>query len=254
MGIVHRIKTTITTSISNARAGRFISFLFSNQIPTFRYGLMKFDCSDPYIDPSTKSAIFWGLYEGSEIRFVNKYITTDFDVVELGGSIGVVASYIGKKLAGKRRLFSVEAFPSFAKVIEKNLKVNHISKYKVIAKAIAATKGYVYFTNEGGLNLTGITSATPSNNTLKIESTSLSNILIENNIANYCLVIDIEGAEVELLLNDSKSLNTCNLLIIETHNTTYKDRKYTPSDITKLVLDAGFSLVDSDGKNFVFKK
>jgi FkbM family methyltransferase len=252
--MMHRIKTIITTFISNARAGRILSFIFSNQIPTFRYGVMKFDCSDSYIHPSMKSAIFWGLYEGSEIRFVNKYITTDFDVVELGGSIGIVASYIGKKLKGKKKIVSVEAFPSFAKIIERNLNVNHISQYKVIPKAIAANKGYVYFTNDLGLNITGVTSLTPTNDTIKVEATSLSDVLSENNISNYSLVVDIEGAEVELLLDDVKSLDTCNLLILETHETTYKGVKYTPNDITQLVLNAGFSLVESDGKNYVFKK
>ena len=74
--------------------------------------------------------LYWGLYESAEIRFVQRYVGDDVDVVELGSSLGVVSCQIASQLSGDTRLVCVEANEEMLPTLRRNI-ANNTSLRKV---------------------------------------------------------------------------------------------------------------------------
>jgi FkbM family methyltransferase len=247
-----KIKTFLADILGSARFGRFIAWLFNNQIPCWRYGNLSFDCSSPHITDVIKASIFWGVYEGSEIRFAQKYLNSELDVVELGGSIGILSSHIAPKIAPKR-LFSVEAWPNMERIIRTNWAKNGVLNAHLIVKAIGAPDEKLYFT-KGDYNATGTVSNFFEKETIEIDSISLSQLLIDNKIEDFVLISDIEGSEISFILKDPESLKNCQLIIMETHEVSYNGQIYTTEFMKTRIESLGFQLIDRHGVNLVFRK
>src|ERR1700730_12780210 len=83
------VKRVIARIICHPLIGRIISLVFRDRIPS-RGSLIH--TKDKAVVPSVKAALFWGLYESAEVRFVKEFLRSDLDVIELGSSLGVVTS------------------------------------------------------------------------------------------------------------------------------------------------------------------
>lgn len=110
--MIFRVKIFIAKILTLPFVGSAIAVLSKDRIS---YRGMIIDTQNQYLTPSTKAEIFWGIYEGAEARFIQKYLTGDLGVIELGASIGIVSCCIKKKLNGKSKLIAVEAHPGLAK-------------------------------------------------------------------------------------------------------------------------------------------
>ena len=98
-------KMVLAEVLCHPAIGRLLAAFFHDRI---RSAGFQFDTSSPRIAASSKAALFWRLYESAEIRYVNRWLSPDLDVVELGSSIGVVSSHIRRRLKPDRRLICVE--------------------------------------------------------------------------------------------------------------------------------------------------
>lgn len=75
----------------------------------------------PFIDAEIRSLLAKGrAYEEAEARFVKKYLAGGINVVELGGSIGVISSLIRSRIGPEAYHLVVEADPVLAGVCEHN--------------------------------------------------------------------------------------------------------------------------------------
>jgi len=251
--ILQYTKRKVAFTITRNFVGRLISYIYKDSIPS-KHGL-SIDTSNHRIDSQTKASIFWGIYEGAEMRFVERYLPKDNDVIELGGSVGVISSLIRKKTNAQTRLFIVEADDELIPSIEKNVRTNNPGKeFRVIHGAISYSesdeKGNTLFyasdKNTGGKKYSNNKSS--SNKLLKsVPSVKLRDIITNNNIENFALVSDIEGAEAELLANDHKILDKCNFIIIELHNTELEQEPVKIKELLDKLLTMGYKLLDSDG-------
>src|SRR4051812_45383584 len=62
-------------------------------VPSVRVNVPRSVVSD-----ATRASLFWGFHEAQEVRYVERFLPDDLDVVELGASLGVVTSHIARKL------------------------------------------------------------------------------------------------------------------------------------------------------------
>jgi FkbM family methyltransferase len=244
-----KIKVLIAKALCSDIFGRLIGKIYSERIPF--HGSYIFT-HYPLIKNYIKASLFWKLYESAEIHFIRKHIDDSYDVIELGGSIGVVSVQIGKKLKSKK-LYIIEANPFLIQIIKKNIDENKIENYRIINCALNTEHGTSVFL-PGDKNTTGKISTSENQNGINVESKSLSNIIEENGIGPFVLVCDIEGSEADLLINNSVSLKNCQKIIIETHSTTFNGVNYSPESLKQLILKSGFKLIDQHGVNFVFEK
>ncbi|MFN0293147.1 FkbM family methyltransferase [Pedobacter helvus] len=204
-----------------------------------------------------KSSIFLGLYERSEINCIAKYLNPDLPVMELGCSIGATSMTILKTIKNKK-LISVEANPLLLKNLQSTQKINNLSNWHIINKAVDYSgKDHISFAIDPG-NLGSKKSETNSTDKdVLVPTVTISELLNAYKIdTNFNLVCDIEGAEIEFILNDSKTLKErCNTLIIELHDTIYSSIKYSKNEIAELIVaTCEMKLIHSDNKSWIFVK
>lgn len=235
--------------------GKILMYLYGNEIPTKGFKILT---DSPRISEEKKASIFWGIHERVEIAFVDRYLKKRLDVVELGGSIGVVSCHI---LAKRNKLIVVEADPELASILKKNLAFNFPEEknYEIIQKAVSYNKfknNRVAFNS--GKSFTGGQLSKKNDNDNRsiqyIEFTTLSEIIREYGINDYILVVDIEGGEAALLNYEKVSLKKCQQIIIELHDTEFEGKEITILNMVEMIKKIGFHLTDNYGPVFVFDK
>jgi FkbM family methyltransferase len=210
-----------------------------------------FDLSLLPINNNSFASLFWGFYESSEIRFVKKYIGYDLDVIECGSSIGIVSSYIGNKIKDKR-LFCVEANEDLIPILDNNLYKNSIKNYFIYNAFIGkSSKGLVF--KKSNNNISGKLVNSDDKFAVSDKSLSLSTIVNDNNIKDFNLVCDIEGAEYFILEESVEIFSKLNLCIIELHENNQLNNSFTINNFISSFLAKGFKIIDSQYPVFVFK-
>src|SRR5580658_6946429 len=123
--MITRIKFLIWNLLCNNFTGAIILTFFKHTVPDIRWPGFKFYLTEAGTSRTNVAAIFWGFYEAAEIRLIHKYFDGNTDIVELGGSLGVVSAHIMSKLRPGKKLIAVEANP----YLTKNLRLN-IEQFK----------------------------------------------------------------------------------------------------------------------------
>lgn len=223
-------KKIAATFLCHPLMGRFIDLAFGGRIP---FSGARIEV--PYGgDPRVTAALFWGMYESAEIRFVNVYIDGLRDVIELGSSLGGVASHIAHALLPGRKLICVEANPHLIELLRRNLSRNapHAATEVVHGAIDYSGLGEVELAI-GDSNLSSHLGAGAQ--VIRVPSVTLAGILDASGFDDYCLVCDIEGAEAAMVHIDSEVLERCGLLIIELHDVFYGGVLHSPSTLIELI-------------------
>ncbi len=246
------VKNLVGSMITAPVVGRAIALVTGD---TFRSRGLRVNTAHPAIQPVIKAMLFWNMYESAEIRFVQRYLRWDMDVVELGASLGIMACQIRSRLAPERKLVCVEASPQLAPVIQKNLALNGFERNTtVVTGAIDYCGDESVFFFEGGTTLQGH-KAEAGAQTTKTPAITLEKVLAAYHIKDYVLVCDIEGAEAGIFNQDQDSLKSCHQIVIELHDTQYSGRKVTVDEmIDALVKQHGFRYRDRYGTACVFDR
>jgi FkbM family methyltransferase len=247
------LKKLVTPLIINNISGRIIKSIYKDTGIPFRG--IKIYIPDT-ISPEIAAMLYWEAYESAEIRFVNKYLNPKTDVIEIGSSIGGVSCQIGKRLDKDSKLICVEANPTLIETLNRNLKINNISA-TIVNKAIGQDELIHFQVSENNLishERKRIPTTDLESRILKLETIQLSKLLNENNITVYNLVCDIEGAEINLILEEPEAFKNIQSIIIELHTTQYNNKIYQVPDLVNLIHALDFRTVDVYGNVYFFKK
>jgi FkbM family methyltransferase len=155
---------------------------------------------------------------------------SDRIVVDVGAHYGRYTLIAAKRIEPKGKVIAIEADPNNFDMLNKNIKLNELSKENVIALNYAAssmkskvklsipekTSGHTIYSSI-------ITSRAPTEKFIEVNANTLDNLLQENKIpidqVNW-IKIDVEGAELEVLKGSTKVLSKSRdiSLLIEIHN------------------------------------
>ena len=136
-------------------------------------------------------------------------------VVELGGCLGVVACLTNRRLMRPDRHVVVEAHPDLISVLRTNRDGNGAG-FEIVHAALAYRQDRVEF-HQGGNILAGRL-AREGGRRFTVPAVTLTHLLNTSAFERCTLVCDIEGAEVDLIENDSATLaERVMTLIIEWH-------------------------------------
>jgi FkbM family methyltransferase len=252
------LKKVIYNLLCNKITGSIIVFVYGNAIPNIRWKGYLFSVKDTNMIKPIIASLFWGFYESSEIRFVEKYLKGDSDIIEMGGSCGVVSSHLVSKLKKGKRLISVEANKNLISVWQKNVDRHntHGAEAKILNNAIYYDSTIVpfYISNNTTSSSTTIDGLTTKNNIVEVAAHTLKSIIEEHNILNYILICDIEGSEVQIFLHETTSFQNCQAIIIELHKTSYKRQDYSIEALQKLIETKGFYLKEGHGPVCYYEK
>ena len=198
------------------------------------------------IPAATVTGIASGAYEYSERYLIRRWLPGGFDVAELGASIGIVSREILAKLEPSRKLVAVEAMPALADLAEKNIdKRQPAQHWTVMQAAIAYGCKEVSF-EKGTSHIAGRITQSDSGS-LHLQTKTLTSILSEFGLVEYSLVMDIEGAEHEVIAHDIKALSGCQCLISELHGS-----QADKDTFCRVVTELGMTLVERKHSVVVF--
>jgi FkbM family methyltransferase len=209
-----RLKIFVARILCSPIVGKLLAACFKDRIPS-RGG--RIDTANPAISARVKAQIFWGIYESAELRFIRRYLRSDLDCLELGGSLGVTGSAILRQLSPRVRLICVEANGVLLSTLHANLaQVAPIERWRVIHGAISATGKPTAFRRRETYGSHVVDQ--PGVDTETVPGIRLADLLDQQGLEAYTLVCDIEGGEASFLAHRDDSLRSCQQVIIELHD------------------------------------
>jgi FkbM family methyltransferase len=200
----------------------------------------RFFVDNPLIETRRKSWMYFGIYELSELDFVERYIDRADAVIEVGGSIGVVSCAVNRKLADPTQHIVVEANPGLIETLKKNRELNQC-QFRIECAAVAYGTENVQF--QQAENFLGGSVARKDGKSIVVKTTTLKRLVAEMGSSPVSLVCDIEGAELELVRNELAVLRDCIVrIVMETHPG--KVGQEANGAMLRTLQDAGFDLLE----------
>ena len=163
------------------------------------------------ISPSVQKDLFRGTYEDTERKFIEQFLKLDNRVLEIGCGIGLV-SLVASKICTGGNIKSFEANPHMERVIKKNYALNGMVP-NLEMKAVSSSGENIEFYIDPDIISSSIFDRQKNSKKQIIKSEALDDILKRFNPDT--IVMDVEGAEVELLTNSS--LSGVVQMIVEVH-------------------------------------
>jgi FkbM family methyltransferase len=246
-----RIKLIVKNILCNDVTGALLTWIFGNSIPDIRWKGFRFLLPQKGVSQTNRAAIFWGFYESAEIRFIRQYLSGIRNVIELGGSLGIVSAHIVSRLERGARIICVEANPYLIANISENIRRYAAAgvSYTVVNSAVQ------YNVPEVAMNISADNTESSvrrnvgkESEVVMVRATTLEELVRIEQLDHFTLVCDIEGSEIEMILLDKKSLAMCTELFIELHDAEFNGVQYAPDEILKmLVNDCHFRLISKHG-------
>lgn len=233
------------------RLGSAISVLADHRI---RSRGVRMHLESHWVDATTRGLLVAGIYENAERRCL-RYLRRDLPVIELGASIGFMAAQIAKRLAGHRWQVAVEANPRLVPILSNTLELNRLPHVQVVQAAVdysgRSHVGVALSTSSVGARTLDV-AAQPLRefDVVEVPATTLSRLVQEHiPVGPYCLVADIEGAELELLMQEQpETMNRCVQVLAEFHPVQRHGKSYQPQDIANIAQERwGFHVRARDG-------
>lgn len=187
------------------------------------------------LNPIELGRYFLGRYEKEERYLIDKYISPDDSIIELGGNVGVISNLINKKLSDKKKHIVFEPNPNLIKYLNINKKLNS-AQYEIIEGIISKEPSNFYISD----NILSSSIKVKTNNKIIPNNYSLYEILSNVSYNINTLIMDIEGAEIELI--DDFSLLDFSKLIIEFHPNKTKHSEINKAK--KTLKSSGFNLIE----------
>lgn len=194
-----------------------------------------------------------GRYETTEADLINKYLGRTMDVIELGGGIGFTSCFINERVDTSTTHIVVEANKYLLPVLEANADLNEC-EFEIMNAAYASESDSVRFSP--GASFWSGSLYRHGDKSVVVETTSLENLIGEFDLSTFALIVDIEGAEIDLLASELDVLEShCELLIIEFHAEKREYRHIADSiqSARTMLEESNFSLVESRGNVAVYR-
>lgn len=193
-----------------------------------------------------------GDIETDEQYLVRKYVAPQATVLELGANLGVVSSAINRLLIHPENQVVVEANPTIIPYLEENKQHNRCSF--IIENCIVSKQKETAFFFGTSISSGGIVdkNSAGTQESVMVPGIAFPGLQAKHQLTFDTLVMDIEGAEYELLREISDHLKQFRLIIFEQHPTILSNSQL--KEINTLLEQNGLSLVDESGDTVVWKR
>jgi FkbM family methyltransferase len=186
-------------------------------------------------------------YEAPEADMVRKYLSIGMNVIELGGCYGIISALIQKQIGPDAKHIIVEADPSLAKICAANANLDNTDNGAELVIAAVDYSGEKKITFAKGQNAHDGHIAGNGEPGFSVSTTTLAKQVKKLPENEYILVCDIEGAELELSINEKAALSQVYLLILETHADIYPRKKLDYEEMQKNIENAGLTEIEKSG-------
>jgi FkbM family methyltransferase len=188
-------------------------------------------------------------YETAECLLAREFIPPGSTVLELGACIGVVSCLLNKRLSHPRRHVAVEANPFIIPYLEENRHANRCEF--LIENCIISDRSKVRFYVNQSMVLSG--SQNPSGQMIECVGTRIEELERKHDLRFDFLVMDIEGAEYEVITNNLRYLKErIRGIILEKHPDVVGQEKI--QEYEGLLRDNGFEKIKTLGHVDFFRQ
>lgn len=154
-------------------------------------------------------------YETSEeIKYVQKYVGSDAQVLELGACIGVMACVTNRQLEDPNRHMVVEANPNLIQYLISNRETNKC-RFKVENCIVSDKKQNEFYIHP---LIVGGSSQRTTDTKIYVVGKKVSDLEKYYSLKFDTLVMDIEGGELDFLRTNGLFLNQLKTVLMETHH------------------------------------
>jgi FkbM family methyltransferase len=190
-----------------------------------------------------------GGFEEPEYAFVQRFLKEGMVVLDIGANEGYYTVLASKRVGPGGRVIGFEPSPRERRRLRMNLWMNHCTNVRVEELALGSEEGQVNLHVVEGAE-TGCNSLRPPDikgktRTVQVVVATLDQFLCRNAIQRIDFVkMDIEGAELSALQGAAGLLRTSPrpLLLIEAFEIRTRPWGYSPDDLVKMTLEAGYLL------------
>lgn len=172
--------------------------------------LLKVD--DPLISARVRRAIYRRLYERAEYLIVSKTIEKIDKVLELGSCLGFLGVFVCR-CVGDENVTLVEANPQLISLLQKNLKKNGCRPRLVHAMVSSAGGNGKFYLSKDVWSSSG--REREGTTCIEVPTVGFQDLLSE--LQPSYLIMDVEGAERELIREGILAASTVRKLCIELH-------------------------------------
>lgn len=225
------------------------SFIFNDYIVNVNGVLIDLDYE--VISPAIKERFRMRSYESAETKLINTHISENKSVIDLGAGVGYSACLIDRSTDNSTLIVAVEANKSLIPAIERTRDINDCD-FRILHSAYDSENNSVDFQVARDFWSSSQYDRENKNQTEDtIPAISLNEIIEKYKLKTPTqLVVDIEGGEHDLFVNEYHTLqNKVSLIIFEYHSFTEKEFEY----YSRILRENGFEFVESQGDVYVYQ-
>lgn len=209
-----------------------------------------FDLSSPVIGTAQKAGFFFGNYETGERQVLSYLSGAKLALVELGGSVGVMACISSRHFSNPASHVVVEANPNLIPVLTRNRDLN-CCRFTIVHAALAYDAAEVRFNVHSKFVKSSLLLVDGDTQTVLVPTITLKEILDRYQFGQVILFCDIEGAEVELLARESTLIAArVKYLSLEVHP--YLTGQDVVNQLLTQLAEMGFRQLYNNKHNYLF--
>lgn len=197
---------------------------------------------DPSLPKGIRRALYKEVYEGDELKLVRSVLKKGDRVLDIGTGIGVIAAACAR-ICGAENVTCYEANPKTVDLIQRNFRLNGM-EVSLRRKAMATYSGSVHFYLSDNILSSSMIDRQLGEPT-EIPCDDINDALAE--VKPNIVVMDVEGAEIELL--PYANLVNVSKLLVELHPHVVGGEKIDA--LCSNMADRGFTHQQMAGKNVV---
>ena len=190
--------------------------------------------------------LFRGKYERDECDLVERIVRPGDRVLEIGTGIGFI-SLIATRLCGEGNVLSCEANPDLESIIRENYRLNGWTPNLMMSAVTSDGRNLTFFRNSNILS-SSVFDRGLTDNKIVVESIAINDLIYKHRPS--VLIMDVEGAEVELL--PLADLLQVRAIIVEIHPYIAGNEKCEM--LVKDLKGKGFNLTDTQYRNYLFTR
>jgi FkbM family methyltransferase len=190
------------------------------------------------------------LYEEPERKALGKFLDPELPVVELGACIGVISCLTNRRLRKPENHVVVEANSALLPLLEQN-RARNACRFKIVHAAVSHGAETITFNLDDNILASSVHG--DERRAVAVSTVTLERLLNDHGFQQATLICDIEGAELELVEQELKTLGErVSMIIMELH-----DRMVGQEPTQRMLASlesAGFKIVCRDGDVVVVQK
>ena len=219
--------------------GRFVGM----QTDIVRVDGCKFSIDKSQVPANVINLLLSDLYEEPERAALKKFVKSHLPVIELGACIGVVSCLTNRRLHHPQNHVVVEANPALLPILQQNRDRNQCH-FKIVHAAVSAGADSITFNVDENILASSVHGDNQQG--VVVPTVTLERLLDEHGFERATLLCDIEGAELQLVESEMKTLcERVTTIIMELHDRIVGDEP-TRRMLANLQ-SAGFGIVQVDG-------